>query len=144
MLIIGTNLVIIAGLMRALQELREERLKSGRYAEQRDVLFSELQHRVGNNLQAVSALLAIQARTVADEKARRALDEATQRMAIIADIQRLYLDPNQPAAAVDGPFVRELVEKCMAAAGRENQIQSRLEIVPSSCRTMSSCRWRWC
>lgn len=127
-LIVGIDLVIIAGLMQALRELREERLKSGQYAEQRDVLFSELQHRVGNNLQAVSALLAIQARTVADEKARRALQEATQRMAIIADIQRLYLDPNQPAAALDGPFVRELVEKCMAAAGRENQIQLRLEI----------------
>lgn len=129
-LIVGIDLVIIAGLMRALRELREERLKSGQYAEQRDVLFSELQHRVGNNLQAISALLAIQARAVSDEKARRALQEATQRMAIIADIQRLYLDPDQPAAALDGPYVRELVEKCMAAAGRENQITLRLEIAP--------------
>ena len=50
-----------------------ERAKSAALAEQREVLFRELQHRVSNNLAIVSALLNLERAEVTDEKARQAL-----------------------------------------------------------------------
>jgi K+-sensing histidine kinase KdpD len=64
--------------------LEEERAKSAALAEQREVLFRELQHRVSNNLAIVSALLNLQRASVKDEKARQALTEASTRLALIA------------------------------------------------------------
>ena len=43
-----------------LDELDAERPKSAALAEQREVLFRELQHRISNNLAIVSALLNLQ------------------------------------------------------------------------------------
>jgi two-component sensor histidine kinase len=69
---------------RAEEQLREsnERLQA---------MLHEVNHRVANSLQLVSALVHMQARSVDDEAARAALDDTQRRIAAIAQVhRRLY------------------------------------------------------
>lgn len=128
--IVAVNLFIIEALTRSLVDLNAERHRSRRFAEQRDTLFREVQHRIGNNLQAISALLSIQSRTVSDPAAKLALQQSTQRIGTIADIQRLFHDPNRAEGLLDEMFVSELVQKCLNAAGMEGQVTVETAIEP--------------
>lgn len=67
-------------LSRDVTELRrqEEKLHS------KDATIREINHRVKNNLQTVSALLRLQARRATNEESRQALEQAQRRVAMIA------------------------------------------------------------
>ncbi len=84
-------------------------------AAHRAVLFTEQQHRVSNNIQIVSALLALQKADVTDETARRALTEASNRLATIGRIQRRLHDPEN-AQGNFADFLLELVEDVVRAS----------------------------
>ena len=59
---------------------------------QKDVLISEIHHRVKNNLQVVSSLLSLQSESIADVGAKAALAEGENRLNTMAIIhQKLYL-----------------------------------------------------
>lgn len=134
--IVGLDIFLIDGLMRAMLAIRDERSRSRLYAEQRDILFRELQHRVSNNLQAVSAILAIQSRSLVAPEARRVIEEAQQRISTIADIQRQFLDPDRTAGILDEDFVRSLVERCVHAAGKAG-VETGLKVEPLSLQQQS-------
>jgi two-component sensor histidine kinase/putative methionine-R-sulfoxide reductase with GAF domain len=63
-------------------------LEHGR-AVMRGVLAQEIHHRVKNNLQTVASLLRLQARSLGDEAAGRALDESVHRILSIAAVHDL-------------------------------------------------------
>lgn len=133
--VITIDIAIIHVMKLALLQLRRERERALRaevaaleHARQREVLFSELQHRVSNNLQLVSALLALQRADVADERARSALSDAANRLALISKIHRRLHDPGSSQG--DFPlFLRELADDLTAAAGAE-QVQCRVSAPP--------------
>lgn len=102
-----------------LDELDRERAKSAALAEQREVLFRELQHRVSNNLAIVSALLNLQRSSVTEENARQALSEAATRLALIAKIQRRLHDPSGVQYQF-GAFVEDLARDVLEASGARN------------------------
>lgn len=63
--------------------------------EQKNVLMKEIHHRVKNNLQVISSLLQIQAKSIEDENAKNALLEGRNRILSIAVIhQKLYQKDN--------------------------------------------------
>jgi two-component sensor histidine kinase len=99
--------------------LDRERAKSSALAEQRELLFRELQHRVSNNLAVVSALLNLQRAGLSDEKARKALSEAATRLALIAKIHRKLHDPAGEQLRF-GPFVEDLCRDVLEASGATN------------------------
>lgn len=71
-----------------------------------ETLIRELHHRVKNNLQVVSGLLALQANRLEDESAKQAMDEGRTRVDAMAMIhQKLYMDKD--LAAVD---IKEYLE----------------------------------
>ncbi len=63
-------------------------------AEQRRLMFHELQHRVSNNLATVSGLMKLQRRLVTDDAAGVALDDSVRRIDLIARIMRNLHDPS--------------------------------------------------
>lgn len=96
--------------------LSEERRRSAALAENRELLFRELQHRVSNNLQVVAALLALQKRHVADDDARAALDEASRRLGLIGRIHRQLYEPTGERIGM-APFLRQLAADVVDSAG---------------------------
>ncbi|HEX8663832.1 MAG TPA: DUF4118 domain-containing protein, partial [Beijerinckiaceae bacterium] len=84
--VIGLNLAVIHAMQTAADRLRAERRRSAELAAQRELLFTELQHRVSNNLPVVSGLMALQKATVSDPQARAALAEASARLILIAKL----------------------------------------------------------
>lgn len=67
-------------LSRDVTELRRQESK----LQSKDATIREINHRVKNNLQTVSALLRLQARRVTSDEARQALEQAQRRVAMIA------------------------------------------------------------
>ncbi len=73
------------------QELRESRDRLERLAAQQAVLLREVNHRVANSLQLISAMIALQARRLDDGQARDLLRRAAERVDAVALIhRRLY------------------------------------------------------
>jgi two-component system, sensor histidine kinase PdtaS len=128
--IVGVDLLIIDRLMKALGQLEAERKHALRIADERDTLFREVQHRIGNNLQAISSLLHVQSRTVTDQAAQRALIESMQRVSIIADIQRRFHDPDRTEGRLDDAYVHDLAQSCVKASGLESEFKIATDIAP--------------
>lgn len=114
--IITVDLVIIHVMKRALEARRREQVRSARLAATRDVMFQELQHRISNNLQLVSALMTLQAATIKDEVARDTLSEASSRLVLLAKIHRRLYDPDG-GAIEPRAFLAEMCEDVLRAAG---------------------------
>jgi two-component sensor histidine kinase len=117
--IVGVMIAVIQIMHESLDRLRVEQARSADLAEQREILFRELQHRVSNNLAIVSALLNLQRAEVEDEKAVQALTEASTRLALIAKIHRKLHDP-AGAQLRFGPFVEGLCRDVLEASGASN------------------------
>lgn len=115
--VVATQIALVHWMQRANFKLAVEREKSKAMADHRELLFRELQHRVSNNLQVAAALIALQRRNVADVDARRALDEAAERLALIGKISRTLYDSN--ARTLGGrAFMETLLTDIITAAGR--------------------------
>jgi two-component sensor histidine kinase len=96
--------------------LAVERERYARLAESREVLYRELQHRVSNNIQIISGLLMLQGQAVGDTEAKRALNEASARIGLIARIQRqLHDQTGEPTPF--RRFAEELLTDAIAASG---------------------------
>ena len=116
-----TAIAIIHVIRLTLDQLDAERAKSAALAEQRETLFKEMQHRISNNIAIVSALLNLQRAQITDERARQALSEASNRLALISRIQRKLHDP-AGAQRRFGPFVEELCRDVLDASGVKNVV----------------------
>ena len=111
--IVTVDISLVHWMQQANKAVQEERRRSEELAETRALLFQELQHRVGNNLQMVGSLISLQKRGVEDEHARALLDDAASRIAAIGRVQRsLYRQHGEQLGLRD--FV-DLV--CMDALG---------------------------
>jgi two-component sensor histidine kinase len=91
--------------------------ESERHAERAELLFQELQHRVGNNLQMIGAVLSLQLRGLEEPTARRAITDAVSRLQVIGRIQRQLYRKNGELLPLD-TFVAEVCEQFMRSNGR--------------------------
>lgn len=116
--IVVVDISLIELMHTAVRQLAAEQARTAELAENRALLFRELEHRVANNLQVVSALLSLEERRLGDEAARRALAQARSRLELIGKIQRRLHDS---AAAAQGPagFAEELCRDALDAAGAQ-------------------------
>lgn len=117
--VIGVDVALIHWMQRANFNLAIERERSRALAENRELLFHELQHRVSNNLQVVAAMLSLQRRHVDDELAGRALDDAASRLALIGRISRALYDPAEDGQDLHA-FLTRLTTDVLEASGRED------------------------
>ncbi|MDY6925308.1 MAG: histidine kinase dimerization/phosphoacceptor domain -containing protein [Pseudomonadota bacterium] len=115
--VVAVDIFFIDGMHRERRRAEAEIEHSRELAESRDLLSREIQHRVSNNLQVVSAMLALQAQHTSDPDARRGLQEARGRTALIAKVQRGLHDANGQALPF-AVFARDLLDDALDAAGR--------------------------
>lgn len=132
--IVAVDIFVIDRMFASRDKLEEARREALYQAHQRELLFKEMQHRVGNNLNMISALLNLQSRSLSDETSRFALNEASRRIALIADINRMFYDPAHADGVIDDAFVQELAGKCLDAAGAAEQVRMSVSITPVALR----------
>lgn len=100
-LFIGLGMMVLTGIVvswltvRNNRRLAEKNQIIQRSLRDKEVLLKEIHHRVKNNLQLVSSLLSIQARSIEDENALAAVQESRNRVKSMALIhQNLYQEDN--------------------------------------------------
>ncbi|HKT75882.1 MAG TPA: histidine kinase dimerization/phosphoacceptor domain -containing protein [Sphingobium sp.] len=117
--VVGIDIALLHFLQRANLKLAVERERNRVLAENRELLFHELQHRVSNNLQVVAAMLSLQRRHIDHDVARQALDDASSRLALIGRISRALYDPSEGGQNIHH-FLTTLTQDVVEASGRDD------------------------
>ncbi|WP_052650311.1 sensor histidine kinase [Paracoccus sp. PAMC 22219] len=118
-LIIATDVVFITAAGRALEQRLSAEQRANALATSRSLMFSELQHRISNNLSTVAALLRLQSQQVADETARQALVASQTRIRSISLLQRRLHSPDlQTLDAAE--YLREVLQDVVQVSGAGN------------------------
>lgn len=115
--VVAVDLLLIDWMQRGTAQLRLERERCEKLAQRSHLLFSELQHRVSNNLQMVGAVLALQQRSVADPAARQALTDAGAKLQTIGRIQRQLYDHSGDPQTLER-MLPDLVDDLVTTAGK--------------------------
>lgn len=117
--VVAVDIMLIHFMQRANFNLAIERERSRALAENRELLFHELQHRVSNNLQVVAAMLSLQRRHIDNDVARRALDDAAGRVSLVGRISRALYDASGAGQDI-GAFLKTLTADILDASGRQD------------------------
>ncbi len=120
------DVVLIEMLHRIVRRFSTERARTTALLETREAMFKELQHRVANNMQFVSAMLTMQQRQMEGTLAADALEEAAGRFRAMARVHRRLYDPANADRAF-GPLVEEVCHELLEATGAKN-IVCRVEV----------------
>lgn len=115
--VVAVDIALIHLMQRANFNLAIERERNRTLAENRELLFHELQHRVSNNLQVVAAMLSLQRRHVDHDLAQRALDDASARLALVGRISRALYNPSGEGQNIRA-FLTTLTSDILEASGR--------------------------
>ncbi|MAK98822.1 MAG: histidine kinase [Erythrobacteraceae bacterium] len=115
--IVSVDITLIHWMQMANRDLDAERRRSIALKDNTEVLFKELQHRVGNNLQMVGSLISLQKNRMTDEGARAALDEASRRLGLVGRIQRQLYDPAGAQVSL-AAYIDQICRDVIAASGR--------------------------
>lgn len=125
-LVTAVDIVIIQLMRAAQQRLRLEQQRSTALAAENANLLIEAQHRISNNLQMLSSLLSLQRSSVSDTAARRALQEACNRVNVISRIQRNLYSSDR---GWNPERLRDLISDTVAASHLPNaRVHQSIEI----------------
>ncbi len=102
-----------------LRDLRETNAKLEQAVETKTALLHEVDHRVKNNLQMVSALILLQSRTIADEGTRRSLREMLSRIEALGTVHRRLYQSDDVTRFDVGAFLRDLVHDLVGIEARD-------------------------
>lgn len=75
----------------------------------KDLLFQEIHHRIKNNLQMIGSMLTMQSLLVADDRARKALQEALTRIQTIGLVHQTLYQHNEAAQVEAAAYLRSVV-----------------------------------
>ncbi|MBW0144362.1 GAF domain-containing protein [Sphingomicrobium clamense] len=94
----------------------------------KDILLHEVNHRVKNSLQVVTSLLTLQARKADDGDLRKSLQEARNRVAVIAAMhQRLYATSDHDRVDF-GDYLGDLADEAMQSMGSSDRVRLKTNI----------------
>jgi two-component sensor histidine kinase len=96
---------------RALERDREDMVeKQQALLREKDVLLEELEHRVGNSLQIIAAIILMKSRMVTSEETRLQLQDAHKRVMSVAAVQK-HLHASGGAGPVEmAPYLKQLCD----------------------------------
>ncbi|MDQ6481916.1 histidine kinase dimerization/phosphoacceptor domain -containing protein [Dyadobacter sp. LHD-138] len=110
-------LIVTAGMSLVFYRLYK---KNQKINAQNELLVKEQNHRVKNNLQAISSILSLQSDILTDPGALKAIEESRLRVETMAILHRKLYDGNQLAKVFMPDFIEELTEGVLHAYGFEN------------------------
>lgn len=85
-------------------------IKTGELVKQKEILLSEMQHRVVNSLQIIASILMLKARAVTSEETRLHLQDAHRRVLSVAAVQK-HLHNSTAADTVEiAPYLSKLCD----------------------------------
>ena len=113
--IIGIDVLLLKILEDRNDRMRLAETLAAQQAERLEVLLTEVQHRIGNNLQLVGALLQLESRTLVDPDARQALQRAVERLAVVGRIQRTLAEAGDGRNAV-APLLERLATDALESS----------------------------
>ena len=93
------------------------------------MLVHEVDHRVKNNIQMISALLSMQTRSIADPQARASLDSMLQRVESIGTVHRRLYQSKDVRRFDVAEFLRDIAHELLKASGRTD-IAMSLDLRP--------------
>lgn len=114
-LITATDVLFVTAAGWALRAMYAARAQAAKHAEARSLMFSELQHRVSNNLGTIAALLRLQAAQTQDPEARRALSASQSRINLISRLQRRLHAPDLQALEA-GEYLKSVLDDTIEVA----------------------------
>ncbi len=111
-----------------LQEANEQLHSQNKVVKQREnekaLLLQELNHRVKNNFQTISGLLSLQARSITDKEALRAIKESKSRIEALAMIHRELYNTHELTHLNMRGYTERLVQNLLTTS----QIQSEIDL----------------
>ncbi|WP_454745692.1 sensor histidine kinase [Ciceribacter selenitireducens] len=121
-IIAAVDITIIHWLHRSMEAVIAERRKSAelakeslRLAQQKEILFAELQHRVANNLAIIASILSLEERKVADAEAKAILKDARRRLDLMSRVHRRLYSPETGAFGI-GDYIERLTQDILDGA----------------------------
>jgi two-component sensor histidine kinase len=116
-----------------LSEQRRAEHELRRALADRETLLREVHHRVKNNLQVISSLLALQLRTLETEDARRALADTRMRVRTIAAVHERLCESDDLASLDLGEYIKAIVPGIMSSAtgvAPVRRLEMHVDVVP--------------
>ena len=109
----------------------EERLRAA--LREKEVLLDEVHHRVKNNLQVITSLLGLQARSIKDPATRIKFDESRYRIQAMAILHEI-LDESFSLAEIDfADYIQRLVAHVVRSYGAIGRVRTQLRLEPLLC-----------
>ncbi|MEJ0058592.1 MAG: histidine kinase dimerization/phosphoacceptor domain -containing protein [Terricaulis sp.] len=124
----GIYIGVIQLMHLAIDRMRAQRERVGALLLSREAMFKEMQHRIANNMQFISALLSMQQKRFVGTPAGDALEEASSRLRAMSRIHRQLYDPANADRAF-GPLIEDLCHELLEATGAKN-IVCRVDVPP--------------
>ncbi len=98
--------------------------------EEKEILLREIHHRVKNNLQLISSLLSLQARSSGDAKAALALDDSRNRINSIALVHKSIYGTKSISSMGSQKYLKSLAENMAGSAGEGVKITVDADDMP--------------
>jgi two-component sensor histidine kinase len=114
----------------AFRRVKAERDDALELSAERETMLAENQHRIGNNLAAISSMLSLQGRRLGDSVARHAIEGAAERIRVVGEVNRMFNRLTSNDARIDNAFVADLAAHCVAALGAEDRVRYETSIDP--------------
>ncbi len=109
----------------------EERLRAT--LREKNVLIEEVHHRVKNNLQVITSLLGLQARTIKDPVTRKKFEESRYRIQAMAILHEILCESSSLAEIDFADYIRRLVEHLVRSYGAAARIRTEVRLEPLRC-----------
>ena len=109
----------------------EERLRAT--LREKEVLIEEVHHRVKNNLQVITSLLGLQARTIKDPATRKKFEESRYRIQAMAILHQILYESSSLAEIDFADYIRRLVEHLVRSYGAASRIRTEVHLEALRC-----------
>ncbi|WP_435202082.1 sensor histidine kinase [Qipengyuania sp. 902] len=117
--IVVVDIALVHWMQIANARLALEQQLTSQLAETREMLFNELQHRVGNNIQMISSLLNLQQRGLSDGDGKQALTDAARRLGLVGRLQRTLYSADGAQLSL-ASYIDRIARDTLDASGRND------------------------